>query len=196
VATDRPADEEYYEQHRVELFSQGDIFRDVPVGYPTILEEREGEGAADQEHREWLAAGTRRFLSGPLDVGFAMLITPSCSMGAQGGGAGYAHPVRTLVVVRTMSSLVEDGILREAQIDAMRSRDRLVNYMYLPATPDGELPESAALLYYPVTLHHDFLEGQRVTQLAYEGARQLQRKLGAFFAGFDVERDELDPPMD
>jgi len=33
-------------------------------------------------------------------------------------------------------------------------------------------------------------------QLGYEGARQLQHKLGVFFAGFDVERDEFDPPMD
>jgi hypothetical protein len=53
-----------------------------------------------------------------------------------------------------------------------------------------------ALLYYPVTVHHDFLEGNRITQLAYEGARQLQHKLGAFYAGFDVDREEFDPPMD
>ena len=38
------------------------------------------------------------------------------------------------------------------------------------------MPESAALLYMPVTLHHVFLEGQRVSQLAYRGAQQLQRK--------------------
>jgi hypothetical protein len=63
-----------------------------------------------------------------------------------------------------------------------------------PATPDDELPESVALLYYPVTVHHDFIEGNRITQLAYEGARQLQRKLGVFYAGFEVDRAELDPP--
>jgi hypothetical protein len=83
-----------------------------------------------------------------------------------------------------------------AQADDLRHRDRFNNYMYLPATADAELPESVALLYYPVTVHHDFLEGNRITQLAYEGARQLQRKLGVFYAGFDVDRSELDPPMD
>ena len=35
-----------------------------------------------------------------------------------------------------------------------------------------------AFLYMPVTLHHAFLEGNRVSQLAYRGAQQLQRKLG------------------
>lgn len=45
-------------------------------------------------------------------------------------------------------------------------------------------------------MHHDFIAGNRVAQLAYEGARQLQRKLGIFYAGFEVDRDELDPPMD
>ena len=31
---ERPADQEYYERDRVELFSQGDLFRDVPLAYP------------------------------------------------------------------------------------------------------------------------------------------------------------------
>lgn len=63
-------------------------------------------------------------------------------------------------------------------------------------TAAEELAESVALLYYPVTVHHDVLEGNRITQLAYEGARHLQRKLGMFYAGFEVDRHELDPPMD
>ncbi len=112
------------------------------------------------------------------------------------GAAGYAHPVRTLVVVRALDDVVRHGFLSDDQASDLRRRDRFANYMYLPATPDGELPESVALLYYPVTLHHDFLEGNRITQLAYEGARQLQRKLGTFYAGFEVDRREFDPPMD
>src|SRR5437899_10121813 len=93
----RPSDAEYYERDRVELFSQGDLFRDVPLAYPLpadelILDEAEG-------------GGSRRFLSGPLEFGPAMLTTPSCSLGAQGAEA-YSHPVRTLVPVVPLSELV------------------------------------------------------------------------------------------
>lgn len=31
---ERPPDADYYERDRVELFSQGDLFRDVPLAYP------------------------------------------------------------------------------------------------------------------------------------------------------------------
>jgi hypothetical protein len=59
------------------------------------------------------------------------------------------------------------------------------------------MPESVALLYMPVTLHHAFLEGQRVSQLAYRGAQQLQRKLVWFFSGWlEHDLDVFDPPMD
>ena len=198
MAEHRPADDEYYGHDRTELLSQGDLFRDVPLGYPTVLneiDEEEEEHADPREPEGWLAVGKRRFLSGPLDFGPAMLITPTCAMSAQ-GASGYAHPVRTLVVVRPLVQVVLDGLLRDDQAADLRQRDRFANYMYLPATPDDELPESVALLHYPVTVHHDFIEGNRITRLAYEGARQLQRKLGVFYAGFEVDRAELDPPMD
>lgn len=73
--------------------------------------------------------------------------------------------------------------------------------MYLPALEIGELefsiPESVAFLYMPVTLHHAFLEGNRVTQLAYRGAQQLQRKLVWFYSGWlEDDLDAFDPPMD
>jgi hypothetical protein len=49
----------------------------------------------------------------------------------------------------------------------------------------------------PVTLHHAFLEGQRVSQLAYRGAQQLQRKLVWFYSGWlEQDLDTFDPPMD
>jgi hypothetical protein len=48
-----------------------------------------------------------------------------------------------------------------------------------------------------VTLHHEFLEGQRVSQLAYRGAQQLQRKLAWFYSGWlEDDLDVFDPPMD
>lgn len=73
MADHRPADQEYYAQQRTELFSQGDLFRDVPLGYPTVLHEaEEDEGEADERVGDWLSGGKRRFLSGPLDFGTAM----------------------------------------------------------------------------------------------------------------------------
>jgi hypothetical protein len=193
VTEHRPGDDEYYAQDRTALFSQGDVFRDVPLAYPTALEETEDDREPDERAEDWLAAGKRRFLSGPLDFGPAMLITPTCAMSAQ-GASGYAHAIRTLVVVRSFADVIENRFLTEDQAADLRRRDRFINYMYLPPTANGELVESVALLYYPVTVHHDFLEGNRITQLAYEGARQ--HKLGAFYAGFDVGREEFDPPMD
>ncbi len=66
--------------------------------------------------------------------------------------------------------------------------------MYLPPVEVDELefsmPESVALLYMPVTLQHAFLEGQRVSQLSYRGAQQLQRKLVWFYSG--LLEDDLD----
>jgi hypothetical protein len=189
---ERPADVGYYERDRVKLFSQGDLFRDIPLAYPLPADELVIDEAED--------GGSRRFLSGPLEFGSAMLITPSCSLGAQAGG-GYAHPVRTLVPVLPLAGLVERDVVKETALDDLRRFDHLINYMYLPPLKVDELdfamPESVALLYMPVTLHHALLEGQRVSQLAYSGAQQLQRKLVWFYSGWlENELDVFDPPMD
>jgi hypothetical protein len=188
---ERPPDSDYYERDRVELFSQGDLFRDLPLAYPLPADEL----VVDEE-----SGGSRRFLSGPLEFGSAMLITPSCSLGAQRSD-GYAHPVRTLAPVLPLAALVEQGVVKETALDDLRRLDHLINYMYLPALEVDDLefamPESVALLYMPVTLHHAFLEGQRVSQLAYRGAQQLQRKLVWFYSGWLEENlDVFDPPMD
>jgi hypothetical protein len=189
---ERPPDADYYERDRVELFSQGDLFRDVPLAYPSPAEELVVDKAE--------GGGGRRFLSGPLEFGPAMLITPSCSLAAQ-GTTGYGHPVRTLVPVISLSHLVERGIAKETALVDLRRFDHLINYMYLPPVEVEDLefsmPESVALLYMPVTLHHAFLEGQRVSQLAYRGAQQLQRKLVWFYSGWLADDlDSFDPPMD
>jgi hypothetical protein len=65
---ERPADDLYYES-RLELFSQGDLFRDVPLAYPSPAD---SIVLLDDE-----TAGSRRFLSGPFDVGLALLTTPT-----------------------------------------------------------------------------------------------------------------------
>jgi hypothetical protein len=188
---ERPADADYYERDRVELFSQGDLFRDVPLAYRL---------PADELVVDEASGGSRRFLSGPLEFGPAMLITPSCSLGAQ-SAAGYGHPVRTLVPVLPLAHLVQRGVVKEPALADIRRFDHLINYMYLPPLEVDELefamPESVALLYMPVTLHHAFLEGQRVSQLAYRGAQQLQRKLVWFYSGWlEDDLDVFDPPMD
>jgi hypothetical protein len=188
---ERPSDASYYERDRVALVSQGDLFRDVPLAYPSPATELVFDEAQ---------SGGRRFLSGPLEFGPAMLITPSCSLGTQ-GAAGYAHSVRTLVPVLPLAELMERGMIKESALNDLRRFDHLINYMYLPPLEADDLefsmPESLALLYMPVTLHHAFLEGQRVTQLAYRGAQQLQRKLVWFYSGWlEGDLDVFDPPMD
>ena len=58
------------------------------------------------------------------------------------------------------------------------------------------MPESVALLYMPVTLHHDLIERNRVSRLTHTGAQQLQRKLVWFASGWLEPRDFFQPPMD
>ncbi len=176
----------YFEQ-RTRLLSQGDIFRDVPLAFPSpadaiLVEESGGSG--------------RSFLSGPLDYGSAMLVTPTCSMRAQTPGEDYAHPVRTLVPLRSVTELVERGILDSSKHGLAEARDSLINYMYLPADPGLDLPESLALLYMPVTLHHEMISESRVTQLTYEAASQLQKKLTWFTSSLLADRNDFDPPME
>ncbi len=185
---ERPGDDLYYET-RLELFSQGDIFRDVPLAYPSTAD---AIALPDDEE----SAGSRRFLSGPFDVGLAMLTTPTCSMRAQGAPDRYAHPVRTLVPVRPFEELIDAGILDVSRAGLARKRDALINYMYLPANDELGLPESVAFLYMPVTIHHEFLIGQRITQLAAEGARQLHSKLVWFASGLKLDRATFEPPLD
>jgi len=183
---ERPPDSEYYERERVELFSQRDLFRDMPRAYPLPADEL----VVDED-----SGGSRHFLSGPLEFGPAMLMTPSCSMGAQ-GTVGYGHPVRTPVPVLPLAELVERGVVKETALNDLRRFDHLINYMYLAQLEleklEFAMPESVALL-----LHHAFLEGQRVSQLAYRGAQQLQRKLVWFYSGWlEDDLDVFDPPMD
>ncbi len=188
---ERPVDDSYYEQERIPLLSQGDIFRDVPLAYPSPAEQL----LLDESEE----VGVRAFLSGPLDFGPAMLITPTCSMRAQ-QAEGYSHPVRTLVPLLPLETFLEARVVKPDSIGLARKYDALINYMYLPPCEieelDFSLPESFALLYMPVTLHHDFIDGNRMTQLAVDGARQLQRKLVWFDSGWLESRELFDPPMD
>lgn len=152
---------DYYERDRVDLFRQGDLFRDVPLAYPL------------PSGRTHCRRGERRHsplsVSGPLESGPAMLITPSCSPGAQGGGGGYAHPLRTLVPVLRLDQFVERGSSggHSRRSATVRPPDQL----HVPAAARRRQlrfsrPESPALLYMLVTLHHAGPDGLRVSQLA------------------------------
>ncbi len=165
----RPPDEGYYAE-RSAYVRQGDLFRDIPRGYPW---------PADAITH---SAGARKFLSGPFDSGFGMLLTPTCSMLAQ-GSSGYAHPVRTLAPVVGLEQLVADGAVKPGALADLRSHDHLVNYFYLPPLDEVEMPESLALMYAAMTIHHDFLEERRVAQLSEEAAVHLKYKLCAMYSG-------------
>lgn len=181
----RPSDDAYFEK-RLDLLSQGDIFDGVPLAYPSPAREVTGETGSG-----------RRFLSGPLEVGPAMLVTPTCSMRSQSSPQNYAHPVRTLVPLLPLDDRLRARIgIDDAKLGLARKYDGLINYMYVPASDAHGLPECLALLYMPVTLHHEMLAGLRSTQLALEGARQLHRKLVWFASGYLVPRATFTPPLD
>jgi hypothetical protein len=185
---ERPQDALYYETRHL-FMSQGDIFRDVPLSYP--LPPREIVYDPDAP------TGARQFLAGPFETGYAMLLTPTCSMRAQQTTeATYAHPVRVLAVIRSVAELIDCGLFTPDRLGLLRKYDGLNNYMHLPALDAAGFPESVALLYMTVILHHDIIEGQRITQLAYPAAQQMQRKLVLFSSGLPVDRNEFKPPMD
>lgn len=165
----RPPNDAYYVD-RSDYLRQGDLFRDVPLGYPMPPD------AVDHEE------GKRKFLSGPFEPGFGMLLTPTCSMHAQGGD-GYAHPVRMLAPVLGVEKLVEEGAIKEAALSDLRKFDHLMNYFYLPPIEDQDFPESLALIYGAITVHHDYLVERRIAQLGEEAAVHLKLKLSAHFSG-------------
>jgi hypothetical protein len=175
----RPADDDYYVEPWSDTFLQGDLFEDVPIAISAPPD------------AVVMAEGERRFVSGPFDAGPAMLISPSCAIAAQGPTAppgAYAHPARTLVPIRTVAELVEAGAIPERNLGLLRS-DRLVNYLYLPALK--ERPEGAALLYMPLSVHHDVIADNRVAQLTGAAFWHLRVKLMAFVGGFLLDPSEL-----
>jgi hypothetical protein len=88
------------------------------------------------------------------------------------------------------------GILDKARLGLARSRDSLINYMYFPPDLDLGLAESMALLYMPVTLHHDMIVDQRIAQLTRDAAQQLQKKLVWHSSSMLLSRSEFEPPLD
>jgi hypothetical protein len=167
----RPPDERYY-AWRTEYLRQGDLFTEVPLGQPFP------PNAVD--HKE----GSRKFISGPFEPGFGLLLTPTCSMAAQGVPGAYAHPHRVLAPVLSLERLVDEGPIKAGTVEDLRRFDPLVNYLYLPPIADAQMPESVALLYAPITLHHDYLtDDRRIAQLSVDALIHLKRQLALFYGG-------------
>lgn len=166
----RPPDDSYYAD-RTSYVRQGDLFQDVPLGYPWP------PNAASH------SAGNRKFLAGPFEPGFAMLLTPTCSMIAQGVADSYAHPVRMLAPVIPLQTLLSEGVVKAGSVQDLRRYDHLINYFYLPEIAGAEFPESLALLYSAITVHHDYLDERRMAQLAEPAAVHLKYKLTSLYAG-------------
>ena len=95
-----------------------------------------------------------------------------------------------MVPIRPVTDLLEQSAVTEKNVDMLRV-DRLVNYLYLPAT--DKLPESAALLYMPITMHHDVIADDRCMQLSGSAFWHLKAKLMVFFGGYLVHPDEFGP---
>lgn len=164
----RPADETYYEW-RTEHFRQGDLFTEVPLGLHLPAEA--------------YSHGERKFVAGPFEVGFAMMLTPSCSMAAQGQPGQYAHPFRTVAPVWPLTVLLAAKAIKPGAAEDLRRFDHLANYLYLPPLPEAGMPESVALLYAPTTLAHGYLEERRVAQLSVAAAIHMKRQLARHFGG-------------
>lgn len=173
----RPDDDAYYAD-RAEYVRQGDLFREVPVGYPFPPD------AVDH------AEGRRKFFSGPFDSGFGLLLSPTCSMAAQGAPGKYAHPFRVIAPVLPLDQLADEGAIKRGSISDIRRYDPLVNYFYVPTLEAAGMPESLALLYAPTTIHHDYLEGHRVAQLSVVAAIHLKRQLAAHVSGLLASHDD------
>jgi hypothetical protein len=179
----RPNDGDYYVAPWSAGFLQGDLFQDVPLGF------------ASPPDAVVMGEGERRFITGPFDAGPAMLISPSCAIAAQGAQMKegmYAHPARIMAPIRPVTELLEGGAVTKQNVGLLRA-DRLINYLYLPASDDR--PEGAALLYLPITVHHDVIRGDRTAQLTGPAFWHLRVKLMLFYGAFLLDPTELgDPP--
>ncbi len=181
MSVTRPADDDYYVDPWSDTFLQGDLFVDVPFAVPAPPD------------AVFMSEGDRRFLSGPFDAGPAMLVSPSCTIAAQGARPGtYAMPARSLIPIRPVAELQEAEVITDDNVGNLRA-DRLRNYLYLPA--GGPLnEESVALLYMPATMHHDVIASERRAQLTGIAYRHLRVKLIAYASGLVIVPDVLGEP--
>jgi hypothetical protein len=179
----RSRDDEYYVDDRTEHVAQGDIFGDLPFAYFVPDESsfrQEGKRRPPEEP--------------PAFTGHGMLINYTSGFMAQPPGTrGYAHPFRLVAPIFPFELLLELGVA-EVELEKVRRDDNLASYMYLPPYT-GEFSESAVLPYRPVLIHHDLLEGRRITQLQEGVAVRLQQKVATTFLGGKWAAEDLTPDL-
>jgi len=167
-----PAD--MYRQNRTKLFSQGDIFADLPFNDLELSDDAERQARII---RVWRSN--------------AMLITPTDAMRARGATDRYSGPpTRTVIPVLDLDKADVTDLERLTTVDG------LFHYMYLPEDPVSKLRRSIAVLSMPTTVSAPLLERfERVTQLSVQGTRQLQLKLVEYSSSLTkrLEREDFNP---
>ena len=159
---------------------QGDLFARVPFAMPAPPDAIFMEG------------GDKHFVSGVLEIGVGLLLTPSF---VTAGGVGGATDMRTLAPVQTVAQLQARGAFDEDGLALLRA-DRLRGYVHIPRQNGFVEAESAAVLSSPVSMHRDVIERFRLAQMSAEAHRHLRLKLMAYAAGYLADADDLGPPGD
>lgn len=167
----RPRDDEYYIDHRTEHVAQGDIFRDVPLRWVSLISDETAQ----------------------IDI-YGMLITYTSGMMKQPPGTReYKHSFRLVAPIFNFAMLSEMGF-KDGQLEDLRRSDKFGAFLYLPPNL-GELEESAVVPYRACLVEQETLEGKRVTQLQRPAAVRLQMKLATTFLGHTWDAEEFDPDL-
>ncbi len=101
--------------------------------------------------------------------------------------------MRVLAPVLPLEHLVELEAIKPGAVEDLRAYDPLVklSLLFVPTIPDDGLPESLALLYAAITVHHGYLEGRRIAQLSVPAAVHLKRQLAMHVSGTRFDHDEF-----
>lgn len=173
----RPSNDKYWQKAWSKSLFQGDLFQAIPFGdQPTVVVE-----SLDQKGKHYI---------GEIAFGYGLLITPTCDMTLHTEPEQTAHSYRVLVPLIPLEAV--EPIIGSNNVNLIRSRDKLVPYMYLP--PNEEVDsESVACLYRPTLVSDDLLREppRRVAQLGPEARRHLKIKLAAYWVRVSVEPADL-----
>ena len=101
-----------------------------------------------------------------------------------------------LAPVLSIEHLVKAGTVKEAALPDLRKFDHLMNYFYLPPIDDHGFPESLALIYGAITVHHDYLVDRRIAEVGEEAAIHLKLKLSAHFSGSLFSHADFEDDLD
>jgi hypothetical protein len=176
----RPADEEYWVPSWSRVLFAGDLFAAIP------FLDQPSETLVDEDRQG------KHFL-GPIAFAYGLLISPTCDMVDQ-KTLDVSHPYRVFVPALPLTTVAEEAPGTAENVGLIRSRDKVVPYMYLPPLP-GVLDESVACLFRPTLISDADLRAlpRRIAQLGPEGRRQLKIKLIRYWGRIDPERQVIEP---